>query len=94
MRSAIACGITLRLSLDEMVGELGFANAELRDLIEMHADLPDLWDLAHGTWEDCSGPSRFKDEARKRTLYPESRSSPRSPSSASAASLRPMSWSG
>ncbi|OZA07969.1 MAG: NADH:flavin oxidoreductase, partial [Rhodobacterales bacterium 17-64-5] len=25
--------------------------------------LPDLWDLAMGTWEDCSGPSRFKEEA-------------------------------
>ena len=33
---------------------------EVRDFIEMHSDLPDLWDLAHGTWEDCSGPSRFK----------------------------------
>ncbi|ROT99460.1 FAD-dependent oxidoreductase [Histidinibacterium lentulum] len=56
-------GLTLRLSLDEMVGELGFANSEVRDFIEMHADLPDLWDLAHGAWEDCSGPSRFKEEA-------------------------------
>jgi dimethylamine/trimethylamine dehydrogenase len=63
-----ACGITLRLSLDEMVGDLGFANAELRDLIEMHGDLPDLWDLAHGAWEDCSGPSRFKEECAQEDL--------------------------
>ena len=56
-------GITLRLALDEMVGELGFANSEVRDFVEMHQDLPDLWDLAHGAWEDCSGPSRFKEEA-------------------------------
>jgi len=63
-----SCGITLRLSLDETIGDLGFANSELRDLIEMHAELPDLWDLAHGAWEDCSGPSRFKDEAAQRTL--------------------------
>jgi dimethylamine/trimethylamine dehydrogenase len=63
-----SCGITLRLSLDEMIGELGFANAEVRDLIEMHAELPDLWDLAHGAWEDCSGPSRFKDEAAQEGL--------------------------
>jgi len=62
------CGITLRLSLDEMIGELGFANSEVRDLIEMHADLPDLWDLAHGAWEDCSGPSRFKEEAAQENL--------------------------
>jgi dimethylamine/trimethylamine dehydrogenase len=56
-------GLTLRLSLDEMLGNLGFANSEVRDFIEMHKDLPDLWDLAHGSWEDCSGPSRFKEEA-------------------------------
>ncbi|TPJ14278.1 NADH:flavin oxidoreductase [Mesorhizobium sp. B2-7-3] len=63
-----ACGLTLRLSLDEMIGELGFANSEVRDMIEMHAELPDLWDLAHGAWEDCSGPSRFKDEAAQESL--------------------------
>ncbi|TMJ37860.1 MAG: NADH:flavin oxidoreductase [Alphaproteobacteria bacterium] len=63
-----SCGITLRLSLDEMIGELGFANSEVRDLIEMHGDLPDLWDLAHGAWEDCSGPSRFKEEAAQESL--------------------------
>jgi dimethylamine/trimethylamine dehydrogenase len=63
-----SCAITLRLSLDETVGDLGFSNSELRDLIEMHAELPDLWDLAHGAWEDCSGPSRFKDEAAQQDL--------------------------
>jgi dimethylamine/trimethylamine dehydrogenase len=63
-----SCAITLRLSLDETIGDLGFANSELRDLIEMHAELPDLWDLAHGAWEDCSGPSRFKGEAAQQTL--------------------------
>ncbi len=60
--------ITLRISLEEMVGDLGFSNNELRDFIAMHADLPDLWDLAHGAWEDCSGPSRFKDEAAQQPL--------------------------
>ncbi len=63
-----SCGLTLRLSLDEMIGNLGFANSEVRDMIEMHADLPDLWDLAHGAWEDCSGPSRFKEEAAQEDL--------------------------
>ena len=62
------CAITLRLSLDEVVGDFGFSNAEARDLIAMHGDLPDLWDLAHGSWEDCSGPSRFKDEAAQEDL--------------------------
>ncbi len=34
----------------------------------MHRDLPDLWDLAHGSWEDCSGTSRFKEEAAQQDL--------------------------
>ncbi len=61
-------GITLRVSLDETIGELGFSNAEVRDFVEMNKNLPDLWDLAQGTWEDCSGPSRFKGEAAQEQL--------------------------
>ncbi len=70
MREAVGdtMGLTMRVSLDETIGELGFSNAEVRDFIEMHRDLPDLWDLAQGTWEDCSGPSRFKDEAAQHEL--------------------------
>lgn len=61
-------GVTVRLSLDEAFDELSFSNSELRDCIEMHRDLPDLWDLAHGTWEDCSGTSRFKQEGAQEGL--------------------------
>jgi dimethylamine/trimethylamine dehydrogenase len=70
MRDAVGetMAFTLRVSLDETIGELGFSNAEVRDFIEMNRDLPDLWDLAHGTWEDCSGPSRFKEEAAQEAL--------------------------
>ncbi len=60
--------LTLRVSLDETIGDLGFSNAEVRDFVEMNRNLPDVWDLAHGTWEDCSGPSRFTDEAAQQTL--------------------------
>jgi dimethylamine/trimethylamine dehydrogenase len=59
--------ITLRLSLHE-AGKMGFSNAEVRDFIEMHGDLPDLWDLAHGTWEQCSGTSRFTEEGHQESL--------------------------
>ena len=59
--------VTLRMSLHE-AGTYGFSNAELRDFIEMHSDLPDLWDLAHGTWEACSGTSRFKPEGAQEDL--------------------------
>ncbi len=70
MRDAVGdtIGLTLRVSLDETIGALGFSNAELRDFIAMNHDLPDLWDLAQGTWEDCSGPSRFTGEAAQEAL--------------------------
>ena len=70
MRDAVGdtMAITLRVSLDETIGDLGFSNAEVRDFVEMNRDLPDLWDLAQGTWEDCSGPSRFKEEAAQHAL--------------------------
>ncbi len=62
------CAIAVRLSLDELAGEAGFSNAQLRDMVAMHAELPDLWDFAHGTWEACSGTSRFKPEAAQEDL--------------------------
>ena len=70
MRDAVGdtMGITMRVSLDETIGDMGFSNAEVRDFIEMNRNLPDLWDLAHGAWEDCSGPSRFKEEAAQEQL--------------------------
>ena len=57
--------IAVRLSLNE-VG--GLENEEVRELIGMHSELPDLWDLGHGTWEDCSGPSRFVEEGAQEPL--------------------------
>ena len=65
MRDAVGdtMALTLRVSLDETIGNLGFSNAEVRDFVSMNAELPDLWDLAMGSWEECSGPSRFKEEA-------------------------------
>ncbi len=70
MREAVGdtMAITMRVSLDEAIGDLGFSNAELRDFIAMNGDLPDLWDLAQGSWDECSGPSRFKEEAAQETL--------------------------
>ena len=62
------CAITVRLSLQELIGTHGFANSELRDCIAMHAELPDLWDLAHGSWEACSATSRFEPEGAQESL--------------------------
>ena len=70
IREAVAdkAGIVLRLSLQDIVGDLGFSNQELREFVEMHKDLPDLWDFAHGTWEECSGSSRFTEEGAQYEL--------------------------
>jgi dimethylamine/trimethylamine dehydrogenase len=59
--------ITLRLSLHEE-GPAGLSNAELREFIALHPELPDAWDLAHGTWEACSGTSRFTPEGAQEDL--------------------------
>jgi len=60
--------IALRVSLDESIGDLGFSNQEVREFVEMNRNLPDIWDLAQGAWEDCSGPSRFTEEAAQEQL--------------------------
>ena len=33
-------GLTLRASLDETSGDLGFSNAEVRDFVKMNKNLP------------------------------------------------------
>ena len=70
MRDAVGdmMGLTMRVSLDESIGDLGFSNSELREFIDMNRDLPDCWDLAQGSWDECSGPSRFKEEAAQEAL--------------------------
>ena len=70
MREAVGdnMALTLRVSLDEHIGELGFSNAEVREFVDMNHDLPDCWDLAQGSWDECSGPSRFKEEAAQELL--------------------------
>ncbi|MGE0212573.1 MAG: NAD(P)-binding protein [Parvibaculaceae bacterium] len=56
------CAVPVRILLDELMGEAGLTNAEIRDVIGMLAELPDLWDLTHGNWPDDSATSRFKPE--------------------------------
>ncbi len=57
------CAVPVRILIEEMMGETGISNDEIRDVVGMLAELPDLWDFTHGTWPDDSGTSRFKDEA-------------------------------
>jgi dimethylamine/trimethylamine dehydrogenase len=63
-----SCGVAIRIALDEMAGPDGFTNDELRDVVAMHGELPDLWDFAHGSWNYCSGTSRFHEEGSHEKL--------------------------
>ena len=62
------CAVPVRLLADEALGDGGITNAEIRDVVAMLAELPDLWDFAHGSWEECSGTSRFKPEGHMENL--------------------------
>ncbi|MQP68413.1 NAD(P)-binding protein [Niveispirillum sp. SYP-B3756] len=57
------CAVPVRICVDELIGPSGLcADGEGRDVIEMLADLPDLWDVTVGDWSNDSRPSRFGDE--------------------------------
>ncbi|MFK7836513.1 MAG: FAD-dependent oxidoreductase [Sulfitobacter sp.] len=55
--------VAVRLAVDEMEGADGIsAGQEGREIIEMLAELPDLWDVNVSGWENDSQTSRFSDE--------------------------------
>ncbi len=55
------CAVALRFAVDELMGNVGFTSeGEGRDLVEMLAELPDLWDVNISGWEHDSATSRFK----------------------------------
>ena len=57
------CAIAVRLAVDEFLGSDGMTVAgEGREVIEMLAELPDLWDVNVSEWEHDSATSRFSEE--------------------------------
>ena len=55
--------VALRFAVDELMGEDGLeSETEGRELVEMLAELPDLWDVNLSDWTNDSGSSRFFDE--------------------------------
>ena len=57
------CAVALRFSVDELMGPTGFtSDGEGRELVEMLAELPDLWDVNISDWSNDSAPSRFKSQ--------------------------------
>ena len=60
------CGVALRLAVDELMGAEGIAaDGEGREIVEMLAELPDLWDVNVSNWENDSVTSRFGAEGHQ-----------------------------
>jgi len=56
-------GVIVRFSVDELRGAEGLeADKEGREIVEMLAELPDLWDVNIAEWHNDSQTSRFSDE--------------------------------
>ncbi|MGH3794487.1 MAG: FAD-dependent oxidoreductase [Pseudonocardiaceae bacterium] len=57
------CAVALRLGVDAVAGCRGTGSEnEARDVVELLAELPDLWDVNLGNWNDDGVTSRFSDE--------------------------------
>ena len=56
------CAIAVRLVTDELIGTDGITVDESHDVIEMMAELPDLWDVNVSDWSNDSETSRFGEE--------------------------------
>jgi dimethylamine/trimethylamine dehydrogenase len=57
------CAVAVRLGVDELLGPDGITSAgEGREVIEMLAELPDLWDVNISNWSNDSQTSRFAKE--------------------------------
>ncbi len=55
--------VIVRFSVDELRGAEGLeAHKEGREIIEMLAELPDLWDVCLAEWDNDSQTSRFSEE--------------------------------
>ncbi|MEM0942840.1 MAG: FAD-dependent oxidoreductase [Pseudomonadota bacterium] len=54
------CAVVVRFAVDELAGKAGIeAGSEGRDIIEMLAEIPDLWDVNISDWSHDSQTSRF-----------------------------------
>jgi dimethylamine/trimethylamine dehydrogenase len=59
-----SCGVAVRFAVDELIGPAGItAEGEGREVVEMLAELPDLWDVNVSDWSNDSTTSRFEQEA-------------------------------
>ncbi len=57
------CAVAVRLAVDELLGADGIRrDGEGREIVEMLAELPDLWDVNVSDWANDSKTSRFAPE--------------------------------
>ncbi len=62
------CAVAVRLLVDELKGAEGITcDEEGREIIEMLAELPDLWDVNLSDWSNDSMTSRFSEEGFQET---------------------------
>lgn len=64
------CAVAFRFAVDEMLGDGGMqAVEEGRAVVEMLAELPDLWDVNVSDWSNDSATSRFEPHGGYQTGY-------------------------
>jgi len=64
------CGIAFRFAVDEMMGTDGITwDEEGRAVVEMYAELPDLWDVNVSSWPNDSQSARFAPNEGYQTDY-------------------------
>ena len=57
------CAVGIRFSVDELMGDKGITcEGEGREVVEMLAELPDIWDVNVSSWKNDSISSRFGEE--------------------------------
>ncbi|MBI3504294.1 MAG: FAD-dependent oxidoreductase [Proteobacteria bacterium] len=57
-----SCAVALRFAVEELLGDAGVTVDEAREVVQMLAELPDLWDVNVAAWHNDSVPSRFARE--------------------------------
>ena len=58
-----SCAVAVRFAVEEFLGPMGITSEnEGKEIIEMLAELPDLWDVNISKWSRDSAPSRFESE--------------------------------
>ena len=59
------CAVAVRLSVDDLLGPAGLHGEEVREIIGLMAELPDLWDFVLSGWDNDSQTSRFAEEGNQ-----------------------------